>query len=163
VTSTSNTREVLARLDTVADIYTGNLEPAAVRAGVAAKRDATLVALELTGGKLSHMGARGVRLGSGFEVLNTGRMLVIKLRPAGAWIILESGARPHVIDAHGKRRRAEGHAVHAAKYPHPVRSTPHPGARGKRGITRTFAKMRATVPKAFHDAQVAQMVRVFGG
>ena len=154
-----------ARLTALEAVYDGDLTVPATDAGVAAKRDATIVGIEVARGRLSHMGKRGTRLTSGFEVTNEGRRITMALRPAGAWVILQRGASGHAIGPKRARvRRAKGHptAIHAASYAHPARRVHHPGTGGKQAITRTFGRMRTTIVKSFHDAQVAQLRRIYG-
>jgi hypothetical protein len=116
------------------------------------------------------MGRRGVRLSSGFDVTEAGKRVTIALRPPGAWMLVERGAKPHDIAPKRRTTRA-GHirtakrdrwTVQAASAAHPTRRVHHPGASGKRAITRAFGRMRTTVPKAFHDAQVAELRRIYG-
>ena len=160
------------RLDAVADVYAGNLLPAATAAGMAAKREATFVANDVAGGRLSHMGKRGTRLTSGFDVGAAGKTVTIALRPPGPWMILERGAKGHVIGPRRTRTTKAGHArtgprttwaVQGAGYAHPVRSAQHPGTGGKRAVSRAFGRMRTAASKAFHDEQVQQLRRIYGG
>lgn len=157
-----------ARLDAVARVYGGDLSRPAEAAARAGKADAVAIGTAL--GRMSRMGRRGVKLGAGYDVANGGRRVLVALRPPGAWIIAERGATGH--DIAPKRRTTKagrqrtgprvGWTVAGASWGHPVGVIHHPGARGRHGVTRAFASMRDTIPRAFHDGLVAELRRIYG-
>jgi len=45
---------------------------------------------------------------------------------------------------------------------HPIHNVEHPGASGKRSISRAFGRMRTSVPRAIHEGMVEQARKVYG-
>ena len=163
----SDAAAVQARLTAVQRAYTQDLTEPATKAAMVGKADTLEVAAQL--GRLSHMGRRGVNLSARYQIDNAGKRITFGLRPPGAWVIVERGAGAHEI----RPRRGRAHSVFAGalfgggrpavqgSLAHPVAVVHHPGAHGRQGITRAFGRLRSVVPRAFHDAQVAQLRRIY--
>jgi len=161
-----------ARLGAIQDVLSGDLTSAGHAVGRGARTEATNVAQSATGGdqRLSHMGRKGARLGMKYDLVDQGRHVVIKLTPAGPWVLTESGAKPHTIKPKAARSRGVGSGwgidatVWAPGYAHPTRKPfTHPGTKSsqaRRTITRTFARVRARASHDFHEAYVEKLARV---
>ena len=163
----SDAAAVQARLEAVQRAYTADLTEPATKAAMVGKADTLEVAAQL--GRLTHMGRRGVNLTARYQIDNAGKRITFGLRPPGAWVIVERGAGPHAIrPRRGRAHSVFGGAVFGAgraavqgALGHPVAVAHHPGAHGRQGITRAFGRLRTVVPKAFHDAQVDQLRRIY--
>lgn len=165
--------DLARRLGRVEEMLAGDWTTAGHAVGKVARRDANEVARDVAGGNgvLSHMGRRGARLGMRYDLATQGRTVIVKLGPAGPWMLTEKGAKPHTIKPRGGRARGLGSgwgidaAVYASGYDHPTRKPfTHPGTKGsqaKRSITRSFARIREHAPKTFHEAYVAKLGEVF--
>jgi hypothetical protein len=71
--------------------------------------------------------------------------MTFKLRPVRAWVFGEKGARPHIIGD-------QAGYVKAARAQHPVRGpVQHPGARGRRAITRARERVTRAARPAVVD------------
>ena len=154
-----------AKLDQIAKLL-GDPKPLVIAGSRAGKQAATVVAGEL--GPLRHMG-RGVTLRVRDDVSADNRTITIALRPAGAWVITEQGAKEHDIrPRRGSRHQVFGGALFGGGRPavtvkgQPVAVARGASARGRRGIARAFAKARPAIPAAIHEAQVQQMRRIYG-
>lgn len=104
-------------------------------------------------GRLSGMGRRGPRLRATVTVRTRGDSATAELVgvPAGAWALLESGARPHRIGT------ARGPVLYGRGMAHPVRGpVQHPGARGQGTWTRTIAQ----APRVLEDVTAAELARI---
>lgn len=161
-----------ARLGAIQDVLKGDLTTAGHAVGKGARTEARSVAQDVTGGDgvLSHMGRKGARLGMRYDVEEQGRTVVLKLTPAGPWVLTERGAKPHTIKPKGGRARGLGSgwgidaAVWAPSYDHPTRKPfAHPGTTGKGSVRRAFGRMRVRAPKDFHDEYVAKLAKVMAG
>lgn len=162
------------RLGRVGDLITGDYSKMGHAVGKHAKTEATLIAAAVTGGDgtLSHMGRRGAKLSTGYDLDNRGRRVTVKLRPGGPWVLTESGAKPHTIKPKAARVRGIGSgwgidpAVYAPGYAHPTRKPfTHPGTQGrqsKRSITRTFGRIRGRATRDWHEAYVDELARIMG-
>jgi hypothetical protein len=104
-----------------------------------------------------------------YDVEDQGRRVTIKLTPAGAWVLTESGAKPHTMKPRRSRSRGFGSGwgitatVWAAGYAHPT-SKPfgHPGAAGKGSIRRSFGRIRGRASADFHEAYLKQLAQAMG-
>lgn len=159
------------RLSAIQDVLTGDMTAAGHAVGRGGRTEATSVARDVTGGdqRLSHMGRRGARLGMRYDVEDQGRRVVIKLTPAGPWMLTERGAKPHTIKPRGARGRGGGSgwgidaAVYASGYDHPTRKPfTHPGTSGKGSVRRTMGRIRARSTADFHAEYVKQLAQVMG-
>lgn len=158
------------RLKALEDALSGDWTQAGHAVGAMAKREAKAAAAEATGGSgvLTHMG-RGARLSSGYDLDNQGKRLTLKLRPPGPWVIMEQGAKAHVIPKSSGRRRGRGKPrgaryLLAPGYSHPVKAPiHHPGMRQKRGaIRKTFARVRDKASPMYHDEMVKKLAEIYG-
>ena len=171
--ATDNGLSALAlRIGKVEEMLAGDWTPAGHAVGKGARREAKAVAADVSGGDgvLSHMGRRGARLGMRYDLAAQGRTVIVKLGPAGPWMLTEKGGKPHTIPrATSRRRRGRGGARYlmAPGYNHPVRApVEHPGTKGsqaKRSVSRTFERIRAQAPTDFHEAYVAKLGEIFRG
>lgn len=159
------------RLDAIADVYKGDLTQAGHNVGKGARTEASSVARDVTGGdqRLSHMGRKGARLGMRYDVEDQGKRVIIKLTPAGPWMLTERGAKPHTIKPKAARARGIGSgwgidaAVWAPGYAHPTRKPfTHPGAPGKSSIRRTMGRIRGRASADFHEGYVKQLAQAMG-
>lgn len=157
------------RLNEIRDLYTGDLTTCGHAVGKGARTATTAAARSVSGGDgvLSHMGRRGARLGMRYEVEQQGRLVFIKLVPAGPWVLVQKGAKPHTIKPRRARLRGGGSgwgidpAVYAPSYDHPTRvPVHHPGAPGRDGIQRAFVSVRERASRDFHEAYVAKLAKV---
>lgn len=166
------------RLDRVKDALTGDWSAAGHKVGQRAKREATVIAAEVTGGsgRLTHMG-RGAKLSSGYDLEAQGKRLIFKLRPPGPWVIMEQGAKAHEIRPRRSRGGGKGGgvfggvmmggggeaAIMGAGYSHPVYRVHHPGMRQKRGaIRKTFARVRDIATPLYHDEMDKKLAEIYG-
>lgn len=168
--ATDNGLNALAlRLDRVSEMLSGDWTTAGHAVGKGARREAQTVARDVSGGDmvLSHMGRKGVRLGMRYDLAGEGRTVIVKLGPAGPWMLTEKGGKPHTIPRATSRRRRKPRYLLGAGYAHPVRApVEHPGTKGsqaKRSISRTFERIRAQAPVDFHQAYVDKLAEIFGG
>lgn len=109
-------------------------------------------------GRMSGMGRRGPKLRAVARVTGRGSQAAAVIRgvPAGAWSILESGARPHVI---APRRRNRNRVLYGRGLRHPVTGpVRHPGVRGRRTWRRVVTQAKREVPDLFRD-EVLKAVR----
>lgn len=99
-----------------------------------------------------------VRGGVGYDYDGNGRATV-KYRPAGFWMLLEAGARPHAIGE--GRRTARGSYARRRGSQRPLLAigdgvvtgpVPHPGMRAKRVLTRANREAQPKIPKAVEKA-----------
>lgn len=159
-----------ARLRALEAALKGDWTAAGHKVGAMAKKEAKAIAADVTGGSgvLTHMG-RGARLGSGYDLEDQGKRMTLKLRPYGPWVIMEKGAKGHVIRPKRSRLRGGGSgwgitpAVMAPGYDHPVYRVGHPGMRQKRGaIRKTFARVRVKGPETYHDEMVRMIAKIYG-
>lgn len=172
--SDTSLKDALARLSKVEDVLKGDWTDAGNKVGLMAKREATEVAGQVTGGSgvMSHMG-RGARLRARYDLDDQGRKCTVSLQPPGPWVIMEQGAKPHEI---GPRRGARhtvfggamfggqgAPAIMAPSYSHPVYRVHHPGMRQKRGaIRKTFGRIRGKASETFHDEMVKKIEAIYG-
>lgn len=131
---------------------------------------------DIPGRRLRNVGRRGTRLGVGYDATGDSRGEV-KFRPRGAWILIDAGAKRHVIGvgrrtASGrvtgtKRKRSNRDPNRYAAMRLPVargrsgyRLGPitHHGFRGKGTLTRAMDEIEAALP-AVVDAALADEVR----
>jgi len=132
-----------------------------VTAGARAGKDAA-VKVGAAAGPLRNMGRKGVALKAGYDIEADNSRIVLRLRPPGAWVIAEQGAREHTIRPRRRRARAAGRPV-ALGTPAGARAVVyHARAKGRRAITRAFGAARPAIPAAIHDAQIATMRRIYG-
>ncbi len=156
------------RLSAIQATLTGDMTAAGHAVGRGGRTEVTSVARDVTGGdqRLSHMGRKGARLGMRYDVEDSGRRVVIKLTPAGPWVLTESGARPHAIKPRAGRARGLGTgwgidaAIWAPSYAHPTRKpVEHPGAPGKGSIRRAMGRVRGRASRDFHEAYLKQLAQ----
>lgn len=112
---------------------------------------------------------KGVTLSSGYDLENRGTLITLKLRPPGPWLIMEQGAKPHVIRPKRSRMKGGGSgwgitpAIIGGGYSHPVYRVEHPGMRQRRGaIRKTFARVRNKASATYHDAMVEKIGDIYG-
>jgi hypothetical protein len=142
----------------------GDLTPMAVGIGQAAKRQALEVGRAVTGGtgRLSHMG-HGVTLSAGYDIGERGRTVLVKFRPAGAWIIVDTGAKPHVEpkarrSGRGKRKGA----LYGSGLAHPVAQVHHPGVHGRAALRIAARRIDSIVGPEGDKALRTEMSKIFG-
>jgi hypothetical protein len=153
----------LAHLDAVQRLITGPDLARLTRAGATAGKQAAQAVGDRLG-PLRHMG-RGVKLRARYDMTGDGRTIVIALRPPGAWVIAQSGARVHEIKPRRRRTKGTtpGRGAPAVLTPNGPRAIVYGAhARGRNGIAAAFARARPAIPQAIHDAQVDAMRAIFG-
>lgn len=151
-----------ARLDAIQGLLDGDMTPMAHAVGKGARTDVTAIARAVTGGDgvLSHMGRKGARLGMRYDVEQRGRLVFMKLGPAGPWMLTQKGAKAHQIPR-TLRRRGKPRFVMGSGYSHPVRAPiQHPGSPGRDSVQRAFVRIRQHASENFHDAYVQQLAKV---
>ncbi len=154
----------VAHLDAVARLITGPDLARLTRAGATAGKQAAQEVGDRLG-PLRNMG-RGVKLRARYDISADGRTIVIGLRPPGAWVIVQSGARTHEVKPRRRRTRGAptGRGAPAVMTPNGPRAIVYGAhARGRNGIGAAFARARPAIPQAIHDAQVDAMRAIFGG
>lgn len=115
--------------------------------------------------RMSNWGRKGVKLGAGYTVRESGAKTtaVLTPRPAGVWSALSTGTAPHDIypgaNRPGRRRRAGKKALafggrHAAK-------VSHPGASGKQTWQRGVKIAEPRARRAFGVAHRRSLTKVF--
>lgn len=159
---TDSSADAQRHIDQVRTLLGANLDRLSTAGARAAKAEALRVAADL--GAMSHMG-RGVKLKAGYDVAAGGASFAVALRPPGAWVIAEKGARRHTIKPRRRRQTASGRppALAGGGLASPVARVVNARARGRRGITRAFARARAVIPDAIHAEQLRAMRAIYGG
>jgi hypothetical protein len=141
-------------------LSTPGVEQLTRAAGTAGKRAVVSVGGRL--GRLSHMGRKGVKLGGRYDV--AGSAVAVALRPPGAWVIVERGAKPHRIAPKRSRLRAArgGRPPALGGGLDQPRAHVVGRAKGRGGIRQAFAAARPAMTDAVRDAQVEAMRRIYG-
>jgi hypothetical protein len=154
------------RFERLALYLGGDLTPMAIGIGQAAKRQAIEVGHAVTGGsgRLSHMGRRGVALSAGYDIGEKGRTVLIKFRPAGAWIIEDTGARPHDEPKRARRtgRGKRKGAMYGSGLAHPVTQVHHPGVHGRQALKLAANRIEKVVGPEADKALQGELKKIFG-
>lgn len=153
-----STADALRHLDQVAAMLRGaSLAQLSTAGARAATTEARRVAASL--GPMSHMGRKGVVLKAGYDVAPSGERFVMSLKPPGAWVIAQQGARVHVIKP---RRRGGRRALAGGGLAGPVARVSNAHARGRAGISKAFAAARPAIAPAVHAAHEAALRGIYG-
>jgi hypothetical protein len=166
VATDSTLAGALQRLERVDKLLTGDLTTLANAMGKAARVAADATAAEVTGGsaRLSRMGRRGARLTTAYQVGEQGRKVLVVFRPAGAWVLENTGAGPHTeprLTRRGKRRKASRGAIFGPGMGHPAATVRHPGVKGKGALRTAADRIAVVVPYAGDAALVRELASIF--
>jgi hypothetical protein len=155
------------RFARVERFLSSDLTPMAVEIAKESKTAALQVAQAVTGsGRLSHMGRRGVRLGAVYTIEEQGRRIWIKFVPPGAWVIMDTGAKPHeeprkrrgTRSGRGKRKGA----MFGSGLAHPLTHVEHPGVRGRRALMLAGERIDKVVGPAGDRYVQGELRKIFG-
>ncbi len=142
----------------LAEVAKGIESPQVVRAaGLAAKKAATEVAKDVSGGdqRLSGWGRRGIKLGVGFD--EAPGQVTLNLRPGGVWVVMEQGRRGGKVVRPRKRRGAR-----ALSTPYGPRASITLGAtRGKRAVARSQDDARREAVRAARSETTTILRKAF--
>jgi len=139
------------------------LGPAGMKAaltdiGVQAKQDLALEAAAAVGGDLRYSGWKRMgKLSSGFEI--DGTSVIVNPRPAGGWLVAESGRKPTVAPKRKARAVLNtpwGPRTYTKGSPLSIGRT-----RGKNSLTQATERIQKTSPARYDEALQKQLSEVF--
>lgn len=119
-----------------------------------------------TGGdfRLSHVGKAGARANVRYDLGPNAYVPLngFVMEGTGALKLLEVGAKPHLIRAKAKRRRANPRAsVFGAGYDNPIRQVRHPGTRPARTWSKAAAAVVPKIPRYYQRAIAETMADIY--